>query len=325
MSRSGETYDDFAKYSYFPIKYQVLEDYVKKQQAVLWTLEEIEFKGDRRDWDKLDSATTEFVKFILLFFAQADGIVNENLSDNFKRETSKYKEARHFYATQEFIETVHNETYSNFIEVFIRDEDEKRRAFNAIKYYPSIQRIAEWAFTWMDREKPLPERVIGFACLEGIMFSSAFAAIYWLKRKNILKGLAKANEFIARDEALHTEFAVALYHVMTGMDEEYEPLSEERVHEIISQAVGVAEQFTRDSLKVDLVGMNADDMVDYIKCTADSLVVSLGYNKIYNAENPFDWMAIISLPNKSNFFETRVSEYGRQTKSSFTFDLDAAF
>ena len=316
---------DFSQYSFFPIKYHILEGYYQKQKDVFWTAQEIDYKGDRDDWDNLDSDTKEFIKFILLFFAQADGIVNENLIDNFKKETSCYKEARYFYAAQEFMEVCHNETYSMLIESFIRDPEEKRKAFNAIKYYPSIRKIADWMFKWMKSDRPLHERVISFACVEGIFFSSAFAAIYWIKRKNILHGLCKANEFIARDEALHTEFAVALYHVLTGIDHKFDLLPESRVHEIIRSAVETSEEFTRSALRVDLIGMSADDMISYVKCTANKLSESLGYSKIYDVENPFDWMLVIGLPNRSNFFETRVSEYGRHSKPDFQFDLDADF
>jgi len=336
ISEIGE--EDFSKYSFLPIKYPVLIDYFERQAAVVWTTEEIDCLGDRDEWDKLDEGVREFIKFILFFFAQADGIVNENLIRNFKEETSEYKEASYFYASQEFIEVVHNKTYSMLIEAFIRDRDEKDKAFNAIAHYPSIRKIANWMFEWMDPSKPLTERVIAFACVEGIFFSSAFAAIYWIKRKNILKGLCKANEFIARDEALHTEFAVALYHVMTMKQQYHESgsknskipkchdlLSESRVHEIISSATDVSEEFTRNALRVDLVGMNADDMVSYVKCTANKLSESLGYSKLYNVDNPFNWMAVISLPNKSNFFETKVTEYARQTKSQFEWDLDTPF
>lgn len=317
--------EDFTKYSYFPIKIPILEKYYQLQKEVFWTAQEIEYREDRQDWDLLDDNTKDFVKFLLFFFAQADGIVNENLIENFKRETGEYKEARMFYAAQEFMEVGHNETYSILIDTFIRDPVEKAKAFNAIKYYPSIRKITSWIFEWMRNGRPLTERVIAFACVEGMFFSGAFAGIYWIKRKNILKGLCKANEFIARDEALHTEFAIALYHVLTSIDKKYEPLPQTRVHEIIGSAMAAAEEFTRDALRVDLIGMNADDMVTYVKCTANRLSEALGYQKLYNVENPFDWMAIIGLPNKSNFFETRVSEYGRQSKSDFAFDLDADF
>ena len=240
------------------------------------------------------------------------------------RETSKLKEAGKFYKMQAAIEQVHNETYSLLIEAFFRDHEEKKKAFNAIHNYPSIKKIANWIFKWMDSKRPLAERVIAFACVEGIFFSSAFAAIYWIKKRNVLKGLCKANEWIARDEAIHTEFAIALYHTLTG--EGICPLLEkDRVHEIIKSASLTSEEFTRNALRVDMIGMNADNMIKYVQCTSDRLSKTLGYGKIYSTENPFDWMAVISLPNKSNFFETKVSEYGRQEDNDFEFDLEVDF
>lgn len=320
---SDEDTDDYAKYSFFPTDSPILSKYYHLQKNMFWTPQEIALIQDKEDWGRLSADAKIFIKFILAFFAQTDGLICENLTI-FTQETSKYKEAQHFYAMQAAIETIHNETYSLFIETFFESDEEKRQAFNAIKYNPAIRRIAEWVVEWMRSDRPLSERVIAFACVEGILFSSAFAGIYWLKRQNIMKeGLCKANEFIARDEALHTEFAVALYHVMTQRGDE-KTLQQATVHTIVSGAVKVAEEFTRDALKVNLVGINADDMVDYVKCTADKLVTSLGYNRIYNAQNPFDWMAIIGLPNKSNFIETRVTEYGRQN-STIKYDLDIDF
>lgn len=325
-NQKKEDSEDFSKYSYFPIKYPTLERFYQDQKDVFWTPGEIDYSKDRNDWDKLDENTKKFIKFILFFFAQADGIVNENLIENFKKQTSEYKEARNFYAAQEFIEVIHNETYSLLIETFIRDSEEKKKAFNAIKYYPSIRKIAEWMFSWMDKKRNLMERLIAFACVEGIFFSGAFAAVYWIKKKNILPSLCKANEFIARDEGIHTRFAIELYKVMTDVDHKHERLSEETVHKIIKSAMEVAEEFNRDALCVDLIGMNADDMIDYVKCTADTLSSSLGYNRIYKVDNPFEWMLVIGLPNKANFFETRPTEYARQeSDSKQEFDLDIDF
>lgn len=315
--------EEYSQYSFFPIKYSNLESFYQKQKAVFWTPQEIDYSRDRSDWDVLDNGTSKFIKFILFFFAQADGIVNENLIRNFKQETSFFKEATFFYSMQEAIETIHNETYSMLIETFIRDREEKMKGYNAINHYTSIKKIANWMFDWMDSTIPLIERVVAFACVEGIFFSSAFAAVYWIKRRNILQGLCKANEFIARDEALHTEFAVALYHELCR--NKYERLSDEKVHQIINSAVSVSEEFVRDALKVDLIGMNADDMVDYVKCTADNLSESFGCKQIYNKVNPFNWMTVIGLENKSNFFECKVSEYSKQSKADFTFDLEADF
>ena len=322
-----ENSEEYSQYSFFPIKHSNLESFYQRQKAIVWTPQELDYSRDRSDWDILDDGTKTFIKFILFFFAQADGIVNENLITNFKQQTSFFKEATFFYSAQEYIETIHNETYSILIETFIRDRQEKMRGYNAIKHYPSIKKIADWMFEWMDSKRFLTERVVAFACVEGIFFSSAFAAIYWIKRRNILQGLCKANEWIARDEALHTEFAVALYHELTSVaNPRFSRLSEDTVHSIIKSAVAVSENFVREALQVDLIGMNADDMVDYVKCTGDVISMSFGYNPIYKVDNPFGWMAVISLPNKSNFFESKVSEYAKPVSDAdFTFDLDTDF
>jgi len=317
--------ENLSKYSYLPIKYPILEKYYQDQKNVFWTPQELDFMGDREDWDKLDDDTRHFIKFVLFFFAQADGIVNENLVEHFKKETSYYKEARAFYAIQELIEVIHNETYSLLIEAFIRDPAEKEKAFNAICYYPSIQKLADWIFERMRSDRPLSERLICMACVEGIFFSGAFAAIYWIKRSNILKALCKANEFIARDEAMHVLWAVDLYHIETKVEKRTEVLTEETVHDIIKSAMDVSEEFIRDALRVDLIGMSADDMVSYVKGTADTLSKNLGYKTIYDVENPFEWMAVIGLPNKTSFFESRVTEYGRQSVADFEFKLDSDF
>lgn len=321
MDESDRRFED---YSFFPIKNPRLEEYYQKQKNMFWTPQEIDYSEDRQQWDSLDDDTKKFLEFILFFFSQADGIVNENLIENFKRETSVYKEASFFYAMQEAIEVIHNETYSLLIETFIRDEEKKAKAFNAISHFPSIRALAEWMFSWMNKDIPLSERVIAFSCVEGVFFTSAFAAVYWIKKRNILQGLCKANEFIARDEALHTEFAVSLYHTLVKDSPEAE-LSRERVFEILGSAAQVSETFIRDALHVDLVGLSGDDMVNYMKCTVNSLSTSLGYGNIFDVENPFPWMSVIALPNKSNFFETKVSEYGRQATSDYTFDLDIEF
>jgi len=327
ISSDTKSEDYYSKYSHFPVKHQILEDYYQKHKSSTWFTNEIDFAEDRHDWEeKLDEDSKRFLKFILCFFAQADGIVNENLVDNFIHETSFLKEAGKFYRWQAAMEQIHNETYSQLIEAFFRSRSEKIKAYNAIHHYDSIRKISEWVFKWMDTEKPLAQRIVAFACVEGIFFSSAFAAIYWIKKKNILKGLCQANEFIARDEALHTEFAIALYHIITGIEGKSELLTKKEVHKIISSATETAEEFTRDALRVDLIGMNADDMIKYVKCTADRLSASLGYGDIFGISNPFEWMDVIALPNKANFFETRVSEYGRQeTEDAFNFDLETDF
>lgn len=322
---------DFTNLAFLPIRNPILESYYQKQKRVFWIAQEIDYTNDRSHWDRTTDSVRHYVGFLVKLFAQLDGIVNENLTENFKRETSVYaKECAMFYAIQEAMEWGHNETYSLLIKTFFRDPEEQAKSLNSIKNYPSIRKIADWSFSWMDASRPLLERVIAFTCIEGVIFSSAFAGIYWVKRMNILHGLTKANEFIARDEAIHTEFGVALYHHLTDIWRAFAPLPEYRVHEIIRSAVETTEIFTRDAMNVHLVGLNADDMVEYVKTTANALCKSLGYASLYKAQNPFDWMAIISLPNKTNFFESYVSEYAREDGVSIAekdddFDLDVPF
>lgn len=316
--------EDFSRFSYFPVEHPSLERFYQIQKSMFWVAQDIPYASDRADWERLDRPTKKYIKFIIFFFAQFDGIVIENLIEYFKKETSFLKDAKNFYTAQEFMEVIHNETYGNLIVTYITDEHKRAKAFNAIMHYPSIAKIADWVMRWMKSDAPLLERVVAFACLEGIFFSSAFASIYWIKRRNILKALCKANEFIARDEALHTEFAVELYKVLASSGK-HTSLENSRIHEIISDSVDVIEEFTRSALRVDLIDMNADDMVEYIKCTADSLSTAFGSGKIYKAKNPFDWMAVLGLSNKSNFFETTVSEYGTQSVSDFTWDFSVKY
>jgi len=316
---------DSQRYAFFPIRFQNLLEYRDQQMNVFWSAKEVDFRGDRNAWDELDENTKQYIKFLLFLFAQLDGIVNENLVENFKKETSFCKECSMFYAIQEAIEWVHNETYSLLIKAFIRDPAEQEKGLNSIMHYPAIAAIADWCFEWMCKEKPLTERIIAFACVEGIIFSSAFAGIYWIKRKNTLHGLTKANEWIARDEAIHTEFAIALYHTLTTTLQREAPLSQKRITAIIKSAVSVTEAFTRNAMQLDLVALSADEMVEYVKCTADRLSAALGFEAIYSAKNPFEWMKVISLPNKTNFFESKVSEYTRQTTLDYEFDLSTPF
>lgn len=317
--------DNDNKYAFLPIKYPQLYEYVEKQQNNFWTAKHVNYGDDRAQFDTLSKDEQTYIEFLLFLFAQLDGLVNENLVENFKRETSKWKECSMFYAIQEAIEWVHNETYSLLLKNLIRDPVKQSKGLNSIKYYPSIKKIAEWCSYWMDPKKPLIHRVVAFACIEGIIFSSAFAGIYWIKRMNILKGLTQANEWIARDEGIHTQFAVALYHFLTITIKEYSPAQQQEIHQIICSAVTITEEFSRNAMNCEFVGLNADDLVTYIKCTADNLSTSLGYDSIYNVENKLDWMIIISLPNKTNFFEARVSEYKQQVSSDFKFDLNIPF
>ena len=314
---------DYTDYSFFPIKYPTLHNFWKKQRSVIWHPEHIDYMGDRRDWDTLDEPSIRLITFVLFFFSQADGVVNENLIENFKKETSSYKEARNFYSAQEFVETIHNETYSLLIEAFIRDEEEKRKGRNAIKNIPSIGKIYKWMEKWMNPELPLLERVVVFACVEGVIFSSAFAAIFWIKKRNKLEALCLANEWIARDEAIHTEFAIALYHVLVS--DGYKSLTKDRIYEIVSEAVSASEVFIHDAIPEELIGLSADDMISYVKCTADKLLEEFGYEPLFNVENGCSWMVIISLPRKTNFFEKIVSEYAEGEDGDYTFDTNADY
>jgi ribonucleotide reductase beta subunit family protein with ferritin-like domain len=293
----------------------------------MWTPTEIDYAGDRKEWYKLATDIKTYIVNILALFAQLDGLVNENLISNFKQETRDLaKECGSFYAYQEAIEVTHNETYSNLIKSFVGDPEEQKRCLNSILYYPAVKRIAEWSVSYMDRSLSLLERIVAFACLEGIVFSSAFAGIYWIKRKNILHGLTQANSWIARDEALHTRFAVSLYHHMTKRWGKAEPLAKDRLHAIVKSAVEVNEEFTRTAMKLDLVGLSADSLVQYVKRMADNLCEMLGYDHIYGVPSPFDWMVTISLPNKTNFFESKVSEYALAPKvEDDIFDLNTPF
>jgi ribonucleoside-diphosphate reductase subunit M2 len=317
---------DLTRLAFFPIENPLLEAFYQEQKNVFWTAGEIDYTNDRTSWDGLDDDTKAYISMLLFLFAQLDGIIIENLSENFKRETSEYaKECSMFYAIQEAMEVGHNETYSHLIKAFIRDPEEQRRGLNSIKHFPAIRKIANWAFEYMDPKKALLERIVAFACIEGIVFSSAFAGIYWIKRKNVLDGLCKANEFIARDEAIHTRFGVALYHHLTIIWKKFEPLSEEIVHNVIKSATAVNSEFTREAMNCKLVGLDTEAVISYVETTADRLSVSFGYSPIYNAVNQLQFMVIISLPNKSNFFETKVSEYARDTNTEFIFDLTIAF
>jgi ribonucleotide reductase beta subunit family protein with ferritin-like domain len=315
--------DNSQSLAFLPILNPGIEAMYQKLKRTRWTVADINFGDDRNHWLSLDENTKAYVKFILFLFAQLDGLVVENLVENFKEETVKLaKECKAFYAEQESNETTHNETYSYLIKAFISDPEEQRRGLDSINNYPAIRKIARWSYVWMDRDIPLSKRAIAFCCIEGVIFSSAFAGIYWIKRKNLLHGLTKANEWIARDEAVHTEFGVMIYHLLTTVWKTFPLLTTEEVHSIIRSAVEVTIEFTRDAMNGYLVGIDTDEMIEYVKCTADRLSTALGYAPLYDAVNPFDWMKIIALPNKSNFFETAVSEYSTSVICDSVWDDD---
>lgn len=307
----------------FPIEHDDIWAFYKKAEASFWTAEEIDLDADLVDWaNKLNDDERHFIKHILAFFAASDGIVNENLAENFLSEV-QYTEAKFFYGFQVAIENIHSETYSLLIDTYIKDNKEKDMLFNAIETLDCVKRKAEWALRWIDNGS-FAERLVAFAAVEGIFFSGSFCSIFWLKKRGLMPGLSFSNELISRDEGLHCDFACLLYnnHVENKM-------TKEQIQEIIVDAVNIEKEFVTDALPVKLIGMNADLMQQYIEFVADRLLVELGNDKIYNVENPFDFMEMISLQGKTNFFEKRVGEYQKagvtSGKESSSFSLDEDF
>lgn len=307
----------------FPIKYDEIWKMYKEAEASFWTAEEIDLAADMDDWENtLNDDERHFVKHVLAFFAASDGIVNENLVMNFMNEVT-VPEARCFYGFQIAIENIHAETYSLLIDTYIKDDKEKDKLFNAIETIPAVAKKAKWALKWIEESPTFAHRLVAFAAVEGIFFSGSFCSIFWLKKRGLMPGLAFSNELISRDEGMHTDFACLLYSMLE------EKPSKEEVLEIITGAVSFEEEFVSDALPVSLIGMNADLMKEYIKFVADRLLVSLGYQKHYNANNPFPWMEMISIQGKTNFFEKRVAEYQKAgltvDKEDQTFSLDEDF
>jgi len=286
----------------FPIQHTEIWEMYKKHEASFWTAEEVDLSQDNKDWDKLTSSERHFVKHVLAFFAASDGIVLENLAAQFSTEV-QLPEARAFYGFQIAMENIHSETYSLLIEQYIKDPAEKEEVFDAIHTMPAVQEKAQWAIQWMNRENSFAERVVAFAAVEGILFSGSFCAIYWLKKRGLMPGLTFSNELISRDEGLHAEFACLLYRQLKN------PLPEDIIHSMIRGAVDVERRFICEALSCDLIGMNSELMMRYIEFVADRLLTALGHSKLFGASNPFDWMELISLQGKTNFFEKRVGEY----------------
>lgn len=309
------------RYTLFPISDNEVDLYkfYKKAVASFWTVEEIEFSKDKDDWEKLTPSEQHFIKHVLAFFAGSDGIVQENLATRFQREIQS-PVARLFYGLQNAMEGIHSETYSLLIDQYVKDKEEQLKYFRAIDTIPCIQKKADWAKYWIESHDNYATRLVAFACVEGIFFSGSFCAIYWVKKRGLLPGLTFSNELISRDEALHTEFAVALYHKMQNK------LSDETVIQIIKEAVEIETEFICEALPCSLIGMNARDMTQYIQFVADRLSQQLIGQKIYKAMNPFDFMELISLEGKTNFFEKKVSEYSKpgvgldQDKMTVRFD-----
>ncbi|MFT6814757.1 MAG: ribonucleoside-diphosphate reductase beta chain [Sphingobacteriales bacterium] len=286
----------------FPIKYSEIWNMYKQAEASFWTAEEIDLQQDLAHWETLSEDEKHFIKHVLAFFAASDGIVNENLVVNFMTDVT-VPEARCFYGFQVAIENIHAETYSLLIDTYINDNAEKTRLFNAMETIPAVKEKAEWALRWIDESECFAERLIAFAAVEGIFFSGSFCSIFWLKKRGLMPGLAFSNQLISRDEGLHCDFACLLYNML---DYKLDPA---KVQKIICDAVDIEKKFVVEAIPVSLIGMNAELMTQYIEFVADRLLMSLGQQKMYNTENPFSWMEMISLEGKTNFFEGRVSEY----------------
>ena len=312
---------DDNRYVMFPIQDQSIWQMYKKQIDCFWRAEEIDLSKDLGDWDSLQKDEKYFISMVLAFFAASDGIVLENLATRFMGEV-QLSEARAFYGFQIAMENVHSETYSLLIDTYIKDREEKTNLFQAMDNFPCIKKKADWAIKWIhDKRSSFATRLVAFACIEGIFFSGAFCSIYWLKKRGLMPGLTFSNELISRDEALHTEFAVLLYSKLNKQ------VSKSKVIEIIKDAVEIEKEFICDALPCRLIGMNSDLMCQYIEFVADRLIVQLGHDKIYNSKNPFDFMEMISIEGKTNFFEKRVAEYALadKTKSDDVFDFGDDF
>ena len=308
----------------FPIKHHDIWDWYKKMEACFWTAEEIDLHQDLTDWsNKLTNDERYFLKHILAFFAASDGIVNENLAENFVNEV-QYSEAKFFYGFQIMMENIHSETYSLLIDTYVKNEKEKNQLFTAIEVFPAIKKKADWALKWIDSDS-FAERLIAFAAVEGIFFSGAFCSIFWLKKRGLMPGLTFSNELISRDEGMHCDFAVHLHnhHLVNKVPKE-------KIREIIIDALNIEREFVTESLPVSLIGMNAKLMTQYLEFVTDRLLVELECEKEFNVSNPFDFMDMINLQGKTNFFEKRVSEYQKagvmnKDKESDEISFDADF
>ncbi|XP_044146298.1 ribonucleoside-diphosphate reductase subunit M2 [Bufo gargarizans] len=315
--------DNPNRFVIFPIQYHDIWQMYKKAEASFWTAEEVDLSKDQQHWESLKDEERFFISHVLAFFAASDGIVNENLVERFSKEV-QVTEARCFYGFQIAMENIHSEMYSLLIDTYIKDSKEREFLFNAIETLPCVKKKADWALRWIgDQQSTFGERVVAFAAVEGIFFSGSFAAIFWLKKRGLMPGLTFSNELISRDEGLHTDFACLMFKHLI-----HKP-TEERVRELIVDAVGIEQEFLTDALPVKLIGMNGTLMNQYIEFVADRLMLELGFSKIFKAENPFDFMENISLEGKTNFFEKKVAEYQKMGVMAKTadhkFTLDADF
>src|SRR6056300_929416 len=313
--------EDDSRYVMFPLQDQDIWKMYKKQVDCFWRTEEVDLSKDMASWKTLNDEEKYFIKMVIAFFAGSDGIVLENLGTRFMGEV-QLAEARAFYGFQIAMENIHSESYSLLIDTYIKDREEKMTLFKAIDNYPCIKKKADWAIKWIqDKRSSFATRLIAFACIEGIFFSGAFCSIFWLKKRGLMPGLTFSNELISRDEALHTEFAILLYSKLN------KKISKSKILEIIKEAVEIEKEFISEALPCRLIGMNGDLMCQYIEFVADRLSLQLGYDKIFNKSNPFDFMDMISIEGKTNFFEKRVSEYAlaEKTKTEDVFELSDDF
>lgn len=312
MSNEPILTETSSRFVLFPIKYSDIWSMYKNAEASFWTAEEIDLSQDLVHWDKLNSNEQYFIKHVLAFFAASDGIVSENLVSRFYNEI-QIPEARLFYGFQIMIEGIHAEVYSLLIDTYVKNIQEKNQLFNAIQTIPCIKKKAEWALRWIDSSESFGERLVAFAAVEGIFFSGSFASIFWLKKRGLMPGISFSNELISRDEGLHCDFACLLYKYIINKPS--------TTVEIIKGAVDIEKEFVSDALPVNLIGINSVLMCEYIEFVADRLLLSLGEQKIYNSKNPFDFMELISLEGKTNFFEKRVGEYKLSSLSKSSTDL----
>ena len=315
--------EDPNRFVLFPIKHNDIWQYYKKAEASFWTAEEIDLSQDINDWEnRLNDGEKHFISHVLAFFAASDGIVNENLAVNFLSEV-QYAEAKCFYGFQIMMENIHSETYSLLIDTYIKNPVEKDKMLRAVDTIPCVKKKADWALRWIENGN-FAERLIAFAAVEGIFFSGSFCSIFWLKKRGLMPGLSFSNELISRDEGLHCDFACMLY-----TDHIQNQLNPQDIYDIILDAVEIEKEFVSDALPVSLIGMNSGMMCEYIEFVADRLLVALGLEKQFNAQNPFDFMEMISLQGKTNFFEKRVAEYQKSgvmsEKESMAFAMDADF
>lgn len=312
---------DNSRYVMFPIKYNDVWEMYKKQIDCFWIVNEVDLSKDLVDWEKLNADEKHFISMVLAFFAASDGIVQENLAVRFMSDV-QVAECRAFYGYQIMMENIHSEMYSTLIDAYIKDNAQRDRLFNALDHYPCIAKKADWAKRWIsDKDSSFATRLVAFAVVEGIFFSSSFASIYWIKKRGLMPGLTFSNALISRDESLHTDFAVLLYSKLQRR------LPESKIHEIVREAVEIEKEFITEAIPCRMIGMNAKLMSQYIEFVADRLTVQLGYNKIYNSANPFDFMELISIESKVNFFERTNSEYAlaNKTVNDDVFELNADF